>query len=182
MAEKIKINLNLLKYRHSEVLGELINVGALIYYTNERRFSFLYITEYDRLQKTYSSFNIQIFKQQIEFLKKKISNSEILDVYDDSNKLNVLSFLEKHILPRDSSQLQFSDDIVMFYPKTFFRIEEFEEKILSSYLLVTSREVNKNDIVADIDRSLNLWISPDHENRVAKIKKDFIYLPRKRRL
>lgn len=185
MNDKIKINLNILRYRYSEVMGELINVGVLIYYSNKRSFSFLTLSNFDKLHYLYTNFSESILKQQMFFIKDKFENSKSLRPYGLVNKLNVSEFIENEILPKDATQLQFGEDITLFYPKDYFRIGEFEENIVKTYLQTSVNNIHVNEIVAnqsDLEKSLNLWIVPDYKNKITKIPKDYIYLPSKRKL
>ncbi len=183
--DKIKISINLLRYCHSQALGELVNVGLLLYYTNKMEFRLFYLQEYSRLQMMYPNFSTTLFAKQMDFIQKRISEGQNSKAYNKTNQLDVISYLNSEILPRDSSQLQFGDDIIMHYPKENFDQQEFEREITMSYL-TSSRELPLiNNITTnqrDIEKDLSPWISPDYKNKIKKIKKDFIYLPRKKRL
>ncbi|SUJ28689.1 Uncharacterised protein [Sphingobacterium spiritivorum] len=181
----MKININVLRYKHSQVLGELVNVGVLIFYVSDKRFNFLTLKTFERLESLYDNFTDSIIQQQMDFVKKKIESLDFLNPYDDKGKLDVLSFIENKVLPKDASHLQFGEDIVVFYPKEYFDVNIFEDNVTKSYLLATPDVIFKSELKAkrsDIQTSLNLWIAPDYKNRIAKIEKDFIYLPRKRKL
>lgn len=181
---ELKINVNILRYNHSHLLGELINVGLLIYYVQERKIEFFYIDSFERINLLYPDFKGTYLNQQFEFIQKKITSIDTKELYDSGKKLNVLSYLEKNVLPRDSSQLQFSENINISFPKEYFIKSDFEQNLIDSYLVTNNQSVKKSGftLLDRIDKKLNLWITPDEKNKITKIKKDFVYLPRKRKL
>ncbi|MGG5905555.1 DUF3037 domain-containing protein, partial [Sphingobacterium daejeonense] len=107
----LKININILRYNHSQVLGELLNVGVLIYYIDENSLVFISTSNHDKLKNLYPDFNSKMLESQFSFLEKKVKMVNTKDLYDDRAKINVLNFIEKNLLPKDSSQLQFGHDI-----------------------------------------------------------------------
>ncbi|WP_286733056.1 MULTISPECIES: DUF3037 domain-containing protein [Sphingobacterium] len=181
---ELKINVNILRYNHSHLLGELINVGLLVYYVQERKVDFFYIDSFDRLTLLYPDFRGTYLKQQFSFIQKKIASIDTKELYEGGKKLNILSYLEKKILPRDSSQLQFSENINVSYPKEYFIKSDFERNLIESYLVIEEQSIKRSGytLLDKIDNRLNLWITPDEKNKITKIKKDFIYLPRKKKL
>ncbi|MCT1529966.1 DUF3037 domain-containing protein [Sphingobacterium daejeonense] len=181
----LKININILRYNHSQVLGELLNVGVLIYYIDENSLVFISTSNHDKLKNLYPDFNSKMLESQFSFLEKKVKMVNTKDLYDDRAKINVLNFIEKNLLPKDSSQLQFGHDIPIQFPLEYFVQSDFEKKIIDTYLINETDLVKKSYAYLkdlEIEKSLSLWISPDFRNRTNKFKKDFIYLPKNRRL
>ncbi|MGG5905517.1 hypothetical protein, partial [Sphingobacterium daejeonense] len=76
-------------------------------------------------------------------------------------------------------------DIPIQFPLEYFVQSDFEKKIIDTYLINETDLVKKSYAYLkdlEIEKSLSLWISPDFRNRTNKFKKDFIYLPKNRRL
>ena len=70
---------SLLKYKHSPLLGESLNLGLLVYFTNENRLHFLYSKNLSRVKSVYSNIPEKIIRNylreignRIELLNKKI--------------------------------------------------------------------------------------------------------------
>ena len=185
MKDNIKVNINVLRYQHSQVLGELVNIGLLVYYLDQKKIKLLTISDFNRLSSLYENFQGSIVKQQVNYINDQISKISLLELQSEDNKVNILSFINKNILPKDSSQLQFGEDNMFYYPYKQFDQTKFEDKLVKTYLLASKQFISENDHhvkISNLDSSLSPWIAPDYKNKIAKINKDFIYLPGKAEL
>ena len=77
-----KYTYSLLKYKHSPLLGESLNLGLLVYFTNENRLHFLYSKNLSRVKSVYSNIPEKIIRNylreignKIELLNNKIAKS-----------------------------------------------------------------------------------------------------------
>lgn len=99
----------LLKYKHSPFLDESVNIGVLIYFSDNQRFSFKYSKNLSRIKSIYNNVpekTIKEYLRQIDArLQKYKSISEDLFPLNDSN---LKDFLHRNILPIDAAVLQFS--------------------------------------------------------------------------
>lgn len=102
---------SLLQYTHSQVLGEVFNVGILLFFSTKHKAVFKYSLErMSRLKYIYPDFDIKqinLYLKGFEAHAKKISR----DVYHDFNKdivEDTQAYIRQHFLQEDATTLQFS--------------------------------------------------------------------------
>lgn len=101
---------SILKYQHSALLGESLNIGVLIYFPFEERFVFKYSKNLTRIKAVYdivSEKTIKHYLGQIENSLNNVRSNEFSFFTKDKFEYFDL-FIDKFILPRDGSVLQFS--------------------------------------------------------------------------
>ncbi|WP_130735471.1 DUF3037 domain-containing protein [Flavobacterium sp. J27] len=105
-----KYTYSILKYQHSALLGESLNIGVLIYFPFIDKFIFKYSKNLSRVKAIYdivSEKTIKHYLIQIDNCIEKLNRNELLDF--DIEKFEYFDlFIDKFILPRDGSVLQFS--------------------------------------------------------------------------
>ena len=105
-----KYTYSILKYQHSALLGESLNIGVLIYFPTEDKFVFKYSKNLSRVKAIYdvvSEKTIKHYLAQIENSIKELKTDEFS--FFDKDKFEYFDlFIDKFILPRDGSVLQFS--------------------------------------------------------------------------
>lgn len=109
---------SILKYQHSALLGESLNIGVLIFFPQENKFVFKYSKNLTRIKAVYDIVSekiIKLYLNQIEENIKSISNYAFFDDLDLENPNNFNIYIDNYILPRDSSVLQFSDSKISIY-------------------------------------------------------------------
>jgi len=100
----------ILKYKHSPFLGESINIGLLIYYSNNCQFSFHYSKNLSRIKYIYDNVPEKTIKEYIRQIDKKLKSFNINDDLFHKIEIEDLSdFISKYILPKDGTILQFSN-------------------------------------------------------------------------
>ncbi len=95
---------SVLKYVHSQFLGEELNLGIILFFPDKGSLIFRYPKNIDRLKKAYKSFTepaIKPYLQSFEKRAKKLSEEKISGKLED--------ILQKHFLARDASTLQFDE-------------------------------------------------------------------------
>jgi hypothetical protein len=137
-----------LKYTHSPFLGESINLGLLIYFSNNNKFSFYYSKNLSRLKYIYDLVPEKVIKEYLRNIDKKLKSFDITDdLFHFFEVDDLSSFLTKHILPKDGFLLQFSDCI----ENSQF---DFDNQFIEDVLL-------KNHFIDDLKLNSNLPKEPE---------------------
>jgi hypothetical protein len=131
-----------LKYRHSILLNEILNVGLLFYFPNEKRIYFSYPSRLNRISHLYENINIGtiksvqlIFTNQCSILNKEWdfdANSLFKNVVDFERPFK--SIIHDYFLVEDASSLYFEEvktgvnigvkEIISYYEKEYFSCYE----------------------------------------------------------
>lgn len=95
---------SVLKYVHSQLLGEELNLGIVLFFSEHNKLEFRYPNDISRLKKAYTNFTEPAIKSYLKSFENKtleLSNAKI------SGELETI--LQTHFLVRDASTLQFTD-------------------------------------------------------------------------
>lgn len=102
---------SLLKYRHSQILGELLNVGLLVFFHQNQSLHFIYPDKLIRLKFAYPNVQDKTIKSYFKSFELRLDelnkNPEIFAKHNLQDSLS--KFIEEELLPSDSSALQFSE-------------------------------------------------------------------------
>lgn len=102
---------SVLQYRHSQTLGEVLNIGVLVYVPSIKRLYFIYPEKLIRLRFTYPNLSEKTIKAYLKSFAEKIHSlnerSELFIDYGLDKSLNF--FAETELIPQDASTLQFTD-------------------------------------------------------------------------
>lgn len=101
----------LLQYRHSQVLGEVLNIGLVVYFPDFNKLEFIYPEKLIRLRFAYPDVPEKTIKSYFKYFDARIKalnlQSEVFVNYDLENSLQ--RFLDQEFLAPDSSALQFGN-------------------------------------------------------------------------
>ena len=107
---------SLLKYKHSALLGESLNVGVFVYFENDETFHFIFNNRLTRLKSIYQNFPektiknyLREIKSRVSYINEKIDKFLLLEINKSFD-----SFIGNYFLPLDGSALQFDDSIINF--------------------------------------------------------------------
>lgn len=136
---------SVLKYYHSRVIGEELNVGVLFIFPNEKQVHFKYPHNLTRLKKAYPSIPFKFIKSYLSsFESHAYRVSRGIDSYfDDYSNL-----LSEHFLVEDGSALQFTklqeavkvgtlSDVIKYYFDLYlsnYNVEQHKERKNNIYL------------------------------------------------
>jgi len=122
-----KYTYSLLKYKHSPLLGESLNLGLLVYFNNENRLHFFYAKNLSRVKCIYPDVPEKIIRNYLREIENKIKlfNKNIDSLYISEIEERFELFVNDYILPRDESSLQFDHKIVAI------QYSQSNDKILS---------------------------------------------------
>lgn len=100
---------SILQYRYAQSLGEVLNIGVLLLFPDQRQATFLYPERLTRIRKLYPKFaerTVRAYFKGIEFRTRQLSKQpEIFANYEEHPR----QLIDSEILIRDSSALQFSE-------------------------------------------------------------------------
>lgn len=101
----------LLQYHHSQMLGEVMNIGLIVYFPTHRHLAFLYPEKLIRLRFAYTVIPEKTIKGYFQYFSKRVSefngNPELFNSHGIDQSLQ--AFIENEFLPSDSSALQFGN-------------------------------------------------------------------------
>lgn len=101
----------LLQYRHSQVLGEVLNIGLVVYFPDFNKLEFIYPERLIRLRFAYPDVPEKIIKSYFKYFDARVKalnlQGEVFVNYDLENSLQ--RFLDNEFLAPDSSALQFGN-------------------------------------------------------------------------
>lgn len=105
-----KYTYSILKYQHSALLGESLNIGVLVYFPFEDKFIFKYSRNLTRIKAVYDIVSEKTIKHYLGQIENSIKNLRTNEFsFFDKDKFEYFDlFIDKFILPKDGSVLQFS--------------------------------------------------------------------------
>lgn len=99
---------SLLQYHHSALIGEVMNVGVLVIFPEQRQIYFIHPERLTRLKVAYPNFPENVLRSYFKGIKARTTQlnkqPELFNDYQESPE----TFISNEILIRDSSALQFS--------------------------------------------------------------------------
>jgi Protein of unknown function (DUF3037) len=99
---------SILKYSHSLVLGESLNVGVLFSFEQGPSLHFV-AGNAQRAKAVYPSFDINIYNAITKGIKRKLTNNEDVSLFHEQKKYSFKEYINSVLLPEDSTSPQFSE-------------------------------------------------------------------------
>lgn len=133
----------LLRYVHSEVLEEVLNVGILFVLHQEKQVVFKYPQRLNRLKNLYNGFSTSLIKTYLQSFEKKAKDLSRQDVGD----LFPFEAGPEDFLVRDSSSLRFSEAKHVHFSQTnaWWLVDEYFRLYFSDYLKDASAKAGRHD-------------------------------------
>jgi len=173
---KNKYSYCLLKYHHSQTLGEILNLGLIVYFPVVNQLKLLLPKNLTRFKVAYPSFPERTITAYLEYFTSRVKelnqNSDVF--YRYNTRISLEGLMNNEFLASDSSMLQFDDyktsilysdnlDYILTILSSTYFPSDAVEKISVSY--------NKNK------KSKEEWIKPDLKNKIARIDINEVFLP-----
>lgn len=138
-----KYTYSLLKYKHSALLGESLNIGLLVYFNNNNSFHFIFNNRLSRLKSIYQNFPEKTIKNYLREINSKVSlvNNKIDDFYLIEITKSFDLFISNYFLPLDGSALQFDESIFNFQ---YSKKNEIILNYLNNIYLFEPSEIKKD--------------------------------------
>lgn len=148
---------SLLRYRHSYLLAEEVNVGILFYFPSVDRVEFLYPKYLRRISSLYPDISLTGLRKYLKAFDHKAQNinkrlrgdAELFEVSD------LQTIIDEHFLRKDSTALLFSDIKKGVYENVNQTISYYRDQYLSVYDNPTIRD-NKDEryIIKEVEKGL----------------------------
>lgn len=132
----------LLRYRHSYLLSEELNVGILFFFPLERRVEFLYPKYLQRISGLYPDFSTHTLKNYLKAFDKQAKKLQ-KNVTDSSNLFetsDLKGLIEEYFLTKDSTALFFADVKKGTYEDAGLILDFYRKQYLSIYEKVGVRK------------------------------------------
>lgn len=149
---------SVLQYRHSQILGEVLNVGLLVYLPEYKQLEFIYPKKLSRITTVYPQVQEKSIRHYLRSFAAKVDNlNKVQSVFaNDQLDISFVQFISENLLPPDSSALQFDE------PKRGLLKSDF---------------LKKNDDIKSITRKLyELYFSVYDSDLIESTKTDEIQL------
>ena len=140
----------LLQYHHSQLLGEVLNIGLIVYFPHVKHLSFIFPEKLIRLRFAYPDVPEKTIRAYFKYFEKRVQelnqNPEIFADYDLSKSLKL--FVNNEFLPEDSSALQFGNfrTSVLYTPN----VEHIRNQLYNLYFSVFQQHDNGNQKVDEV--------------------------------
>lgn len=136
------VSYSLLKYTHSRLLGEELNVGILFVFYEERRVEFVFPHSLSRLKKTYPNASADLIKSYLVSFKKRAESlgRNINEYSGDFDEL-----ISKELLITDGSSLQFTRFNHALITEDIESTKEYYEELYLGSYNVAKPSVHKSD-------------------------------------
>ena len=101
----------LLQYRHSQILGEVLNIGLLAFFPIEQKLVFIYPEKLIRLRFAYPNLPEKTIKSYLRYFEDKVSQlNQQPDIFSSNQlELSLERLINEKFLAPDSSALQFGN-------------------------------------------------------------------------
>jgi len=143
----------LLQYHHSQVLGEVLNIGLVVYFPDHNKLDFIYPNKLIRLKFAYPDVPEKTIKSYFKYFLSRTKElnfqGEVFSNYNLESSLK--NFLDEEFLAPDSSALQFGNfkTAVLYTPN----IEHITNQLYNLYFSVFQHHDNP---IKKIDESILL--------------------------
>lgn len=170
-----KYTYSLLKYKHSTLLGECLNVGLLLYFHTSKTLEFIFTGNLARVNAIYLNAPERVLRNYVREIDNRVSflNTKLDDLFIDDIENRFDSFIDNFILPSDGSSLQFEEGIVSFqYEKSNIDIIE-HLKNLYLFEISTSKENKEYEIGKSFYQSIKNYVKEVGKSNSPNFYKDY---------
>ncbi|PZR25898.1 MAG: hypothetical protein DI535_16455 [Citrobacter freundii] len=101
---------SILRYHHSILLGEVINVGILFLFPSVRRLEFVADTG-TRVQAIYHDFDSTVYNYIINNIRNNVEKNQLTFFEDINSKSALKKLIDAKILAEDATVLQFAEPV-----------------------------------------------------------------------
>ena len=160
----------LLRYVHSEVLEEVLNVGILFVLHQERQVVFKYPQRLNRLKTLYEGFSTSLIKTYLQSFEKKARTLS----HPQKGALFPFAAGPEDFLVRDSSSLRFSDPKHVNFTQTDpqWLVDEYFRLYFSDYISAPPAKSGHDD--AYLLRQLESLLKEQDGGILHKVQHDVI--------
>lgn len=119
---------SVLQYKHSEISGEAVNIGILLFWPKTNSLIFRYSKNLNRIKSLYKNFSDKIILDYLKILDKKCNtlNNSKTTLFTLQNTFYYDEYLETQFLFNNNNSLQFSKSISAY---NYF--DDYEDVLLN---------------------------------------------------
>lgn len=151
---------SLLHYRHSQALGEVLNVGILILFPAQKQVRFLFPERLTRLRNLYQTIPEKTLRAYFKSFEKRAAQlnrqPELFDDYEQHPQ----SFIYREFLPVDASALRF--DVVKTSVLYTENLDKIGEDLYQHYLSLY-------DPIEEVRRHDDFYLKSTYRNKVKNL-------------
>ncbi|GAB4021924.1 DUF3037 domain-containing protein [Spirosoma koreense] len=153
---------SLLQYRYAQSLGEVLNVGVLLLYPEQRTATFLHPERLGRIRKLYPKFAEKVIRSYFKGIAARTNQltkqPEVFADYENHPR----QLIDNEILIRDSSALQFSElKTAVLYTEDLAAISEQFYRLYLSFYDESEPQVRHDEsyLLKEYQRRLQKWLN-----------------------
>lgn len=157
----------LLQYHHSQLLGEVLNIGLVVYFPQYKRLEFIYPEKLIRLKYAYPNIPEKTIKSYFRYFSDRVEKiNRTPHIFQERDLENGLqNFLEKEFLAPDASALQFGNyrNAVLYTPE----IEKIVDQLYNLYFSVfqiqdsNSKRIDESVLLRKYKKLLGGYLAKD---------------------
>lgn len=172
---------SILQYKHSQALGEVLNIGVLVYVPSVKKLYFIHPEKLIRLRFAYPHLTSEkTIKAYLKSFTDKIHNlNKQSDIFIDFGLEKSLNyFAETELIPQDASSLQFTESRRGI--EYTDNIELLIKQLYNSYLLAFespighTSQINEEALISKY-KSLLKTLDTENNGELIKNSKRFFY-------
>lgn len=125
-----KITYSTLQYKHNLILGEVVNVGILFYFHEDKVFEFAH-GDYTRPKLIYPSFDSNLFNAYLKEIVNTLKR-DVLLFAELENRVQISDYIKSNILAPDAAGLVFCEPVTIenFFKTRVEAIQEYSKLLL----------------------------------------------------
>ncbi|MEJ7778960.1 MAG: DUF3037 domain-containing protein [Daejeonella sp.] len=177
---KKKYAYSILQYHHSQAAGEVMNIGLLFYLPTSGKLTLITPKDFERYKAAYPGFSTELIETYFNYFDARL---KLLSDDPGSVLRYTIGYLGKlikdQLLTPDSSMLQFSrSQSAILYTD----MEKVIGNLSVMYLYTEPEQLEVRSFNGLNAKKAGDWIYPDFKNKIPKIDKNHIFLPRQNEL
>ncbi len=136
---------SVLQYKHNLILGEVLNVGILFHFPNEKHFEFVKGDGY-RAKSIYPNFDSSLFNAYLRNITQKVKQH--VDLFNNEYpKDDFIKYINQYILAEDAAGLIFSNAVTVknVFSTTDKAIKEYSKLLLPGIITEKPTTVKHNE-------------------------------------
>lgn len=138
---------SILQYKHSPILGEVINVGILFFFPEEQTKLFFQMGDSTRLRPIYGDFDAKYFNSILKIIQKNVQTfaDQLFARADLIN--NFEEYIHSYLLKDDDTVLQFTNifNALNIFPNIEKAVEEYTKLLLPLSIKQESSNLKRDD-------------------------------------
>lgn len=168
---------SILQYKHSLSLGEVLNVGILFYFPEDKKFEFA-IGDATRLKAVYPNFDNSLFNAYLKTIKDKLKasiNQSAINLFSDYPSVSDFGdFIHRNILAVDAAGLVFSTpaQVKNVFSNRELAVKEYSKLLLPGVNTVKPVIVKHNE--SYLISQFEGYLSKDKKEIVSKLNKNVV--------